>query len=189
MKFRILDISKPKITKTSYQIFKWAVYISFTIAQLIAFYDVIFVRMKNYSFSFNEPLKNLLIFCELFQYPILIFVPYIGVFLLLIASKPKQEQIKESYKNETTDFDKYLYPRRTEIFTEFLTKLEKCKKDINGIIFTTQIGKHNKPNYDLNKLPYIIKDIFEPLLEMKFSVKVILSEKYRELFDKIHRIC
>lgn len=161
---------------------------SLIILGIFEFMSVLLISInpdKNFSFK-PDLINGWKIFYNAFELPVNVFGIYVLIFSILsgIYQISDSKKVKKESKKEISDFDKYLYPRRIEIFTEFLNKLEKCKKNINGIIFTIQVDKHNKRNYDFSKIPYLIKEIFEPLNELKHPVKVILSDKYREQFDK-----
>jgi len=113
MPSKIFDKLKSKITDYSYKLLKYSVWGTFLIAEAIALYDVFTVRIKNYFLSIDEPLNNLLTFCDLFKYPLSIIILYVGMFRLLVAIKPKEKIIK-SYLLDLK-IQKYIVERTKEL--------------------------------------------------------------------------
>ncbi len=83
------------------------------------------------------------------------------------------------YRN--TEFRKYLLKQRIDTFSSFLKEAEPCRRNAVTSIFAAQL---NKDEFDFNKLPNKIAELFWPIIINQFSVKLLLEPDHRSKFDE-----
>jgi len=78
-----------------------------------------------------------------------------------------------------TEFKKYLLQKRIDIFSDFLSTAEPCRRDALTSIFAAQLDKEN---FDKQKIPELISKIYWPIILKQFHSSLILGKKQRRKF-------
>jgi|GEM_PF-2571384 len=80
-----------------------------------------------------------------------------------------------------TEFKKYLLQKRIDIFSDFLSTAEPCRRNALISIFTAQL---DKKNFDEQKIPDLISEIYWPIILKQFHSSLILGKRQRKKFKE-----
>ncbi len=84
-----------------------------------------------------------------------------------------------------TEFKKYLLQKRIDIFSDFLSTAEPCRRDAVTSIFAAQF---DKKKFNEQKIPELISTIYWPLILKQFHSSLILEEKQKKNLKNILKI-